>query len=155
MKSIVGIGTSNPPPYSFGNYFGLSCGLRVLNFWAENLQAAQPLFLQDGLVQIRVWTWHDDTGRERKVAVIHDPRIPGDWYHNKLCFTGFGRPPVEVAREIYELLGDPGNEMEYYSDPDMYYARRGQRLMGSCVSWNAPETAEQLVAELEAKRKEQ
>lgn len=159
FRSLVGINTNNPPPYSFGNYFSLAtgetfAGLRVFNFWAENLAEAARQFLTDGLVQVRVWEWEVD-GRKIEACLIDDPRIPADWYHNTMCFTGFGRPPKDVAVEMYTIKGDPTNELEYWGDPEMYYARRGQRWMGNgVVSWCAGDSTEQLMADLEAKRKE-
>jgi hypothetical protein len=154
MMSCVGIRAS--PPVAFGNYFSLRHeGLRVLNFWAENMKAAQQ-FLDDGLVQIRVYSWDDEdhvTKGKGRCCIIDDPRIPPNWYYNKLCYTGFGRPPQEVGRLIFEYLGDPTNEYECYTDPQMYYARRGKRYYSNgCVSWSQDDTAEKLIAEVEASR---
>jgi hypothetical protein len=152
MQSCVGINTDRPFPLPFGNYFALSDGTRILNFWSENLQMACRRFLDDGKVKVYVWSWDSDHGKLR-AGLIWDDRIPFDWYHNKMCFTGFGRPPVEVATEMYALVGDPGNEMEYWRDVEMYHARKNQRYHANgVVSWNCGESAEKMVAELLERR---
>ena len=61
-----------------------------------------------------------------------DRRIPADWYYNRLCFTGDRLPAVEVARAIYEYLGDPTNELERFTNPVAYHEKRG--------GWYDPET---------------
>lgn len=147
------IGVHGQPPHPWANYFSLRHEyLRVLNFWAENLEGATP-FLTDGQVQIRKWSWDvEDAACDGAVCIIDDSRIPANWYHNDLCFTGYGFPPVEVARQIYEHLGDPNNEFERFTDSEMYYARRGGRDSGKSISYQTGVTAEMLVAELTARR---
>jgi hypothetical protein len=130
MQSLIG--TSNQYPLSWGNYFWLHNGPRVLNFWAENLQAANNKFLTDGMVQIVEWIW--DEGR---TCIIKDERIPQDWYYQKLCFTGGGHVPVDIATDIYELIGDPSFELEQFTDPVSYWAKRGgQYFPNGCVRFN-------------------
>ncbi len=154
-RSCVGI-VRREYPLSFGNYFSLRNGPRILNFWAENLEEAAKRFLPDGLVEVRVWHWVEEPYGERRVAIILDERIPSDWYHNNLCFTGYGLPPVEVGRQIYDLLGDPNYEFERFIDPQMYYAKRGQRYLSKGgVSWRLGDDAATLIAELENDRAEQ
>jgi hypothetical protein len=147
------IGVRGRPPHPFGNYFSLRHeGLRVLNFWAENLKGATA-FLPDGQLQIRVWSWEEHPGcRPGKVCIIDDPRIPADWYYNKLCFTGFGVPPIEIARQIYAHLGDPYNEFERFTDSEMYWARKGRRSRGRSIISTPGDTPDRLVAELTARR---
>lgn len=118
-SSLIGVGEERPT--SWGNYFNLKEG-RVLNFWAENLETAVDRFLTDGMVNVRIYS---DTNN-RNFIIIDDDRIPKDWYYNKLCFTGYGRPSKEVAKEIFDHLGDPTNEMEFYDDPVLYYRKRNQ-----------------------------
>lgn len=124
MMSLVGV--HGEAPHAWGNYFSLAyTDLRVLNFWAENLEAAvQQGFLHDGQVQVRAWEWETPHGK-RKACIIEDERIPKDWYYNKLCFTGGPWPPMEIAKQMYEILGDPDNEFEQFTDPELYHARRG------------------------------
>lgn len=117
--SLIGVG--GKPPHSWGNYFSLWDGPRVLNFWAENLTAADEQFNLGGKVKIR--RYRDEN---RDVCIIDDPRIPKEWYYNKLCFTGSGGGvSFEIAKDIYEYLGDPDNELERFTDPVSYYKKRG------------------------------
>lgn len=147
MKSLLGM-RPGPYPLSFGNYFSLADGTRVLNFWAENLTEAASRFLADGQVEVSVWEWSGSQGTTQ-TCIISDERIPPDWYDNKLCFTGFGRPPESIVREIFAVLGDPGYELEYYDDPEMYFAKRNQRILPSgALTCKSGETADQIVAEL-------
>lgn len=125
MMSLVGVG-SKDFPLSFGNYFSFSQthdqmmrmdpAQRVWNFWAENLKEAKLRFLSDGMVDIIQYN---------RGCIILDKRIPEDWYHNKLCYTGGYLPDIDEGREIYDILGDPTNEFEQFTDPVSYYAKRG------------------------------
>lgn len=130
--SLIGTGTKRPT--SWGNYFSLSLeeannawlpGVYVLNFWWENLEAADKRFSLGGEVDILLITVTYDVQVKRQWCIIYDTRIPEDWYHNELCFTGGGRPPVEVAEYLYDLLGDPTNQLEQFTDPKSYYLKRG------------------------------
>ncbi len=137
MHSLVGIGGVDDPsryPLRFGNYFALRMdgdpmnGLRVANFWAENLTEAAKRFLPDGMVSVLVWSWsHPVKGKEYNydISIIDDPRIPDDWYNNKMCWTGGWRPPLEIAQQMYAVRGDATNELEEWTDPVNYYAKRG------------------------------
>jgi len=120
------IGTSDEYPLRWGNYFCFrKPEIRVLNFWAENLQElVERKILDDGMVQIRLYEW-DVAGTKAQACIIDDPRIPAEWYYNNLCFTGSRKPSVEIAQEIYGYLGDPNNELEQFTDSEMYHARRG------------------------------
>lgn len=159
-RSLVGVNKDLPAPYSFGNYFSLDTEpeLRVLNFWAENLTAAVKSYLLDGQVQVRVYSW-DSTdsanARAARCCIIDDERIPANWYNNKMCYTGFGLPPAEVARHIYDYVGDPDNEYEHFTDPEMYYAKRGQyyRKGSNVISACPGITSTMLVADLAKERK--
>jgi hypothetical protein len=131
------IGVRGKPPHSWGNYFWLEAknimdhGTRVLNFWAENLEAAKKRFLTDGAVTIK---------RYEDWCIIDDRRIPNDWYYNKLCFTGGGCPPVEQLKELYEYLGDPTNELEQFTDPESYYKKRGATYKNGTITYKMPLT---------------
>ena len=154
MTSLIGV--HGEAPHHHANYFALvKPEIRVVNFWAENLTAAVEKFLDDGMVQIRIWSW-EEAGGEKACCIIDDPRIPKEWYCTSLCFTGFGtKPPINVAKEIYDYIGDPTNQLEMFTDPEMYYARRGGVCNNSWVSYDhsddAP-TADDLVQALLEKR---
>lgn len=112
MASLISVG--NKRPASWGNYFSLYNGPRVLNFWAENLVAANKRFL-DGMVNIK---------RYENWCIIADDRIPNDWYHDKMCYTGGRMPPYEAAIQFFAYHGDPSNELELFTDPVSYYKRQ-------------------------------
>jgi hypothetical protein len=141
MRSLVGIDTSSFPT-SFGNYFSLACKpdgspgditncLRIVNFWAENLNEATRRFLTDGMVRVHVWMWismhpTSKTLMGHAVGIIDDERVPDSWYHRDMCWTGHGRPPLEIAREMYAAQGgDLSGQLEQWTDPASYYAKRG------------------------------
>jgi hypothetical protein len=154
MRSLVGIG-GREFPLSFGNYFALVHadvgahkwdGWRINNFWAENLTEAAKRFLQDNLVRVQVWRWTKDgkdrEGKERTVsglnAIIDDARIPAEWYHNKMCWTGGALPPLEVAQQMYAVRGDATNELEMWTNPVSYYAKRGGEYKDGFIRYNIP-----------------
>lgn len=157
--SLGGVNNSMPFPRTGGNYFWLSNGIRIVNFRAENFEEATKRFLDNGVVDIRVWTWDKEDGGPGAVAVICDGRIPDEWFDKRMCFTGMRRPPVEVAQQIYEVMGDPHYEFERFIDPDLYYARQGFVWKpyddpyggGGCAKPSSL-TPEQLMSELKAKR---
>lgn len=133
LQSLIGV--CGNAPHSWGNYFELAGYGRVVNFWSENLRAANRFFKLDDSVKIR--TYFDG---ERKYVLIDDDRIPKDWYYNKLCFTGMWQPSVDVARYMYEYLGDPTFEFERFTDPVSYYAKRGGVYKAGTVSYTLPNT---------------
>lgn len=162
--SLVGVGKERP--CSWGNYFwfsrsydgGVFEGVRCLNMWAENLNTARERFLPDGMVKVMTWK------TERcEYAIVIDDRIPKEWRYDKCCYTGCYRPPIEVATEIYETLGDPDFEMEWWTDPEMYHARRCEELISSkdgitscwikCHYPRNPAKAEELINALIERRK--
>lgn len=126
--SLIGVGPQRP--CSWGNYFWFMTGQRCLNMWAENLKSAVGLFLPDG--QVKVIEYHDTsrTPDGYKFAIVIDERIPKDWLYNNLCFTGGYRPTKEIAEDIYGILGDPNNEMEWWTDKEMYHAKRCEEPIG-------------------------
>lgn len=124
--SLIGVG--NERPCSWGNYFGLiieNKEVRVLNMWWENLEHAHKEYLKGDDVQIRLYS-QGDGSHTRRWCLIDDERIPKNYYYNKLCFTGFGGgTSKEVARDMYDYLGDPDYEFERFVDPVSYYKKRG------------------------------
>ena len=96
--------------------------------WAENITAADKEFSLDGEMEALVYEdgFQDSAVYDHYCAIVVDPRIPKEWRYDKLCFTGYGRPPIEVAKEMYEALGDPTNEFEQFTDPRSYHAKRGE-----------------------------
>lgn len=122
-RSLIGVGRDRP--CSWGNYFWTVINgrsVRVLNMWAENLEAAEHRFLPDGLVKVRHYYSGDD---KPQFCLVIDERIPAHWRYDKLCFTGGYRPSVEQARDMYGYLGDSSFEFEQFTDPKSYYAKRG------------------------------
>lgn len=118
------VGVHGKPPHAHANYFWLQCGSRVLNFWAENLQAAVKEFSLDD-VKIRRYK-----GEGYDVCLIEDARIPKHWYLRKLCFTGGSIPPINVLEDIFNYaehhyLLAVENELEQFTDPASYYAKKG------------------------------
>ena len=85
--------------------------------WAENLQDAVEKFLLDGLVKIRNYG---------EVAIIIDERIPDDYFYNKCCFTSNRCVSLEIAQDIYKILGDPTNELLRFINPKEYHELRGE-----------------------------
>lgn len=113
-------------PVSWGNYFWLYYDekmeydeVRIINMWWENLEA---LSLQNGVVEVKIYT---DPETKKRWGIITDQRVPPKYLYNKLCFTGYSMPSKEIARDMYDLLGDPENEFEQYTDPVSYWDKRG------------------------------
>jgi hypothetical protein len=114
MMSCVGV--SGEPPYSWGNYFSLARGPRVVNMWAENLEA---IVKEKGLEEIEVLEFtHSEVEREdvvvkqeggvsvelvpERLCFVVDERIPQEYLYEGVCVTGFGG----LSREMYEALLD-------------------------------------------------
>lgn len=123
--SLIGVGSKRP--CSWGNYFYLVDGddrtrsLRIVNMWWENLE-----HLKDDLggeVELRIYTDHEG----ERWALVVDDRVPPDFLYNKLCWTGGYRASKEIARDMYDVLGDPDNEFELFEDPVSYYAKRNAK----------------------------
>ena len=79
--TLVGFG-GGKPPFESGNCFSLIAenghGYRIANFNYENMK----YLLSHGVpfpIEIHVLS------EDRKIAVIHDARIPNSWYSNKFC----------------------------------------------------------------------
>jgi len=132
-QSLIGVGWKRP--VSWGNYFWLyddeSGSIRILNMWWENLEAltyAHNSFLaapiQDRVVEVRIYT---DQKMKRRWGIVTDKRVPSEYLYNKLCYTGYLMPTEEIAKNIYDLLGDPTNEFEQYTDPVAYWEKRGAK----------------------------
>jgi hypothetical protein len=115
LMSLIGVGEKLPT--SWGNYFCIYDGPRILNMWAENLEDAVEKFLLDGLVKIRNYG---------EVAIIIDDRIPHDYFYNKCCFTSTRCVSLEIAQDIYKTLGDPTNELLRFINPKEYHELRGE-----------------------------
>lgn len=157
--SLIGVGKQRP--CSWGNYFWFTGDqtrehYRCVNMWAENLNTARERFLHDGKVKVRVYTEAKGENSEGSWCIVIDERIPSDWRYDRCCFTGTWRPGIEVARDIYETLGDPDNELEWWTDNEMYHAKRAEEPIGMGTSirvWpRTPEKIAELVANVKAKR---
>ena len=115
LMSLIGVGEKRPT--SWGNYFCIRDGTRILNMWAENLEDAVEKFLPDGLVKIRNYG---------EVAIVIDERIPHEYFYNKCCFTSTRCISLEIAQDIYKTLGDPTNELLQFINPKEYHELRGE-----------------------------
>jgi len=104
MQSLVGI-MANEYPVGFGNYFYFANGMRSINMWAENLSHAASHYLQDGLVEVDVWSDGD-----KQWGVVVDERLPEGYTFNKPCFTGCHPPSVDMLREMKEYYGWDHND---------------------------------------------
>lgn len=138
--SVSLIGIYGKPPFEWGNYFWLvddqenntdfRDGIRIYNMWWENLDALTKISLtpplSDRKVKVRVYTMKEKDGHIHKGGIIVDERVPEEYLYNKLCFTGGAMPPLEVAEDAYDILGDPTNELEQFTNPIDYYGRRGK-----------------------------
>lgn len=120
MVSLVGV-TTKSYPVPFGNYFDFSNGVRCINMWAENLNHAAPLYLQDRLVEVDVWTEED-----RQWAVVVDERLPEGYTTVIPCFTGYYSPSKKVLLEMGAYYRwDQNDEYRKYTDPENWYEERG------------------------------
>lgn len=123
-KSLVGVGKIRPCVW--GNYFSLHgkdarTSPRVVNMWAENMtHLVDTGVLEDGMIEGKLFSYTD-----RHWFVVTDPRVPLEYLYNKFNFTGYYRPPLEIAMEMYAHYGDPTNELEQWTDPVSYYGKRG------------------------------
>lgn len=120
-SSLVGIGDTHRP-VSFGNYCYVgNPEWRIYNMWMENIEAAEEKFRLGG--RMKCLTFED--GHHRSAVVI-DSRIPKDWKQTELCFTGYGKPPLDVFDEYMAALGgDPEGQREQFTNPKAYWERRG------------------------------
>lgn len=120
------IGVYPPYPVRWGNYHtiriwekpeGFPREYRVVNMWYENLKDAMEKFIApDTSISMRVYS--------SGFAVITDSRIPEDYYYRPMHFL-YAKFDVDEIRHAYEVEGDPDNEFERFSNPKIYYARRG------------------------------
>lgn len=88
------IGVIGKIPVSWGNYFWLESGHRVVNFWAENLEAL-------GLTEVECEEYEYNGA---KFAVITDKRIPEDYYYKGLCFTGGKWVSPEILQSMIDVM---------------------------------------------------
>lgn len=141
MMSLIG--TSRERPVSWGNYHDILIlednlpkgfnpkpsddffrdrypeyvSFRVVNMWKENFQDAMDKFIDDAEVEMRLYS--------SGFCVIDDNRIPEDYYYRPMHFK-YARFDQEEIKHAYDTYGDPTNEYEQFSNPRIYYARRGQ-----------------------------
>lgn len=97
--------------------------IRVLNMFKENLEAVIDKLVSqgmDGKIWIKIWSH----GIFHWGIINHGP-IPDDWLTEKLLWGSDNLPPVDIAKQIYEFFGDDTNEIERFTNPNMYWARRG------------------------------
>ena len=141
MMSLIGTGRERP--VSWGNYHDILVlidnfpkgfdpepsedfmknrypeyvSFRVVNMWKENLQDAMDKFIDDAEVRMRLYS--------SGFCVIDDDRIPEDYYYRKMHFK-YASFDQEEIKHAYDTYGDPTNEYEQFTNPRIYYARRGE-----------------------------
>jgi hypothetical protein len=141
-QTCMGVSTDQPPPYRRGNQVSLLVDnvgpVHVTNLTAEHIDAAlhgwtvginehdrvhQSPLLEDGKLWICLWEENGDHW-----CLVTDSRIPDDWYDKHLRW---GRlPSTELATEIYQQNGgDPYGELEQFTDPVAYWAKRGWQFV--------------------------
>lgn len=143
MMSLVGVRIDSYP-VGFGNYFSFANGLRSINMWAENLSHAAKHYLDDGMVQVDIWTQDAPKG-ERKWGVVVDPRLPEGYTTKVPCFTGCYQP----SKEILEKMGvyyrwDQNDDYRKYTDPENYYAERGGSYKNGIIRYPVNQSGRKL-----------
>lgn len=98
--STVGIGNSGYP-LTFGNYFWLDDGLRIINMWAENLE---HIVSTRNLNEVRCRVFTDSKGN--KLGLVEDECIPRGYY-TRLCVTGCGWGSRELCETILDYKNLP------------------------------------------------
>ena len=128
MMSLVN--TGNARPCSFGNYFWFrDPEARAVNMWAENLNSAvERGILDDGMVEVRLYE-----SRDSLYALVIDPRLPKEWLYNELCFTGMYPPHLDAVSDMYQIVGDPNNQLEQYTNPEKYWEARSCKYVNGTV----------------------
>lgn len=119
--SLISIGKQRP--VRWGNYWyakeinnSKSPEYRIVNMWYENWERInQNLF---NYTPIGCYVY------DHKFILFWDDNIPENYYYNKLCFTGGDVPQLDVIKHMYSIVGDPTNELEEFTDPESYYAKR-------------------------------
>lgn len=127
MQSLIGV--LGVPPVVHGNYFYFldqQVG-RCWNMWAENLVALCRSGVIDKL-EVTVYSWLvDHAGKEVRLygCIVTDKRVPHEYLIPNVYTVGGPSPSTEIAADIYQSIGDPNNELEYFTDPRSYYTKRG------------------------------
>lgn len=119
-SSLIGVGGN--APFGWGNYFYLRGYARVVNMWLENMEAlVQSRDLHDGTIEGVLYEHHHN-----KWFLVTDARAPADYLYNRLCFTGYSRPPLEIAEDMFDRLGgDIYGALEEWTDPVSYWEKKG------------------------------
>lgn len=119
-SSLIGVGGN--APFGWGNYFYLRGYARVVNMWLENMEAlVQSGVLQDRTIEGVLYEHH-----QNKWFLVTDARVPADYLYNRLCFTGYSRPPLEIAEDMFDRLGgDIYGALEEWTDPVSYWEKKG------------------------------
>lgn len=105
------IGALGTPPFSHGNYFYLKHKgepIRVGNMWLENLEHALEHFLEDKLVNIVIYRENNNSW-----CLIHDERIPENYYVKKLCWTGSSPPSIDILKDMYKTREELEKEKDW------------------------------------------
>lgn len=115
------IGTMGEPPFSHGNYFWFSNGMRSVNMWAENLyDLVDRSVLEDGYINVDVYEV-----KGKYWAIVTDERVPDEYLINYPCFTGGPVPPKGLLLFMSKYYEWDYERVEEYVDPESYAKKRG------------------------------
>lgn len=99
--TLVGVG-DGPYPMKHGNCFSIKCGgdkeYRVVNFNYENLVH----LLKEKLIEwpITVLVFWEGSAGESRTAMIHDHRIPDNYYQDFFCETCCPRDYLPIPQRL-------------------------------------------------------
>lgn len=128
MMSLVGVNKSSYPTRR-GNYFDFVFGgLRCTNMWAENLQEARKRFLDDGLVEVDVYSEEMERYGNTFImnwTIVVDERIPKDWLLDYPYFCGCPSMSLDMMKELMPKYNWNPDRMEEYFDPVSYWDKLG------------------------------
>ena len=140
-KLNAAVSETRPLPFSVGSYFRITAGpwsIPILNMHTEEFQRAIDEYFTDGRVWVRIWRNDNELMPEWRGywGCIDDGRIPKDWYSRKLCWLGAAVPTIETAKEIFAFHRDESDEIEQFTNPYMYWEKRGGIYEIGRISFN-------------------
>lgn len=97
VGTISCVGCYGEYPMSFGNYFWLSDGPRIINMWGENLKelVRRNILYYD---KVRCLVYSDG---KNELALVDDPSVGKEWLiKDKYCVTGCGWGSRELCETI-------------------------------------------------------
>lgn len=134
ISSLIGPGRERPTKW--GNYywlemedaelkkFQLDSQPRVVNMWAENMTEAVKRFCPDNLLFVRFYA-----EKGRVFAVIHDPRIPEEWYYHKPYFVGGWSPSREMIEFMFHMQRNwKPEDVREWTDTKAWHEEQGHKV---------------------------